>query len=187
MPACWHYPTSTRPAGQTGLGSTGPTRPAPDVRERRRASRSWSLIHHHRVGSSRAVNWRVSHGPARASVLHAPRVAAEPGPVRAELKLHGNARADADCEIDSKDPDPEAGSIVPALPVWPEAPRLHEDNQEGQAPGELGEQIVIDDGEREREAVNEKITHFACPLEHTGPPQASIGSTVRIRTAPSTS
>ena len=118
---------------------------------------------------------------------HAPRVAAEPGPVRAELKLHGNARADADCEIDSKDPDPEAGSIVPALPVWPEAPRLHEDNQEGQAHGELGEQIVIDDGERELEAVNEKITHFACPLEHTGPPQASIGSTVRMRTAPSTS
>src|SRR5437899_12317117 len=66
---------------------------------------------------------------------HAPRVAAEPGPVRAELKLHGNARDDADCEIDSKDPDPEAGSIVPALPVWPEAPRLHEDNQEGQAHG----------------------------------------------------
>src|SRR2546422_2989429 len=104
MPACWHYPTSTRPAGQTGLGSTRRARPAPDVRARRRASRSWSLIHHHRVGSSRAVNWRVSHGPARAS--------------------HG----------------------------------------------ELGEQIVIDDGERELEAVNEKITHFACPLEHTGPP-----------------
>src|SRR5207245_8347237 len=94
---------------------------------------------------------------------HAPRVAAEPGPVRAELKLHGNARADADCEIDSKDPDPEAGSIVPALPVWPEAPRLHEDDQEGQVHGELGEQIVIDDGERELEAVNEKITHLACP------------------------
>src|SRR5206468_12284153 len=65
MPACSRYPTSTRPAGQTGLGSTRPARPAPDVRARRQASRSWSLIHHHRVGSSRAVNWRVSHGPAR--------------------------------------------------------------------------------------------------------------------------
>src|SRR6266581_4856681 len=42
MPACWRYPTSTRPAGQTGLGSTRPARPAPDVRARRQASRSWS-------------------------------------------------------------------------------------------------------------------------------------------------
>ncbi len=38
MPACCRYPTSTRPAGQTGLGSTRPAQPAPDVRTRRHCS-----------------------------------------------------------------------------------------------------------------------------------------------------
>ena len=45
------------------------------------------------------------------------------------------------------------------LSAWPEAARLHEDDQEGQPHGELGEQVVIDDRERELEAVKNEVIH----------------------------
>ena len=50
---------------------------------------------------------------------HAARVATEPGPVGAELKLHGDARDHADREVDAEDPDPEPSRVVPPLSVPP--------------------------------------------------------------------
>src|SRR5215472_14606464 len=71
-------------------------------------------------------------------------------------------------EVDAENPYPEAGRVVPVLPVPRETPRLHEHDQEGQPHRELGEQVVIDDGERELEPVkHERITHFADSLSRT--------------------
>ena len=80
---------------------------------------------------------------------HAARVAAEPRPVRAELKLHGDTGDDTDCEVDAEDADPEARGVVPALAALAEAQRLHDHDEEGQPHGELGEEVVVDEGERE--------------------------------------
>jgi hypothetical protein len=90
---------------------------------------------------------------------HAARVAAEPGPVGAELELHGNAGDHPHREVDAEDPDPEARGVVPTLPARPQAARLHEDDQEGQPHGELREQVVIDDRERKLEAVKNEVIH----------------------------
>src|SRR4030095_5371565 len=100
---------------------------------------------------------------------HAARVAAELGPVRAELELHGDAGDDADREVDAEDADPEARRVVPALAAGAEAQGLHDHDQEGQPHGELGEEVVVDDGERELQAMkDERVIHPVTPPRDDG-------------------
>src|SRR4029077_9909139 len=43
---------------------------------------------------------------------HAARIAREAGPVRSELKLHGDTGDDTHCKIDSKDFGPESSCLI---------------------------------------------------------------------------
>ena len=83
--------------------------------------------------------------------------AGELAPVGAELELHGDAGDDAEEEVDCEDPGPEAGGgVVPGLLVGivgAERDRFEDDDQKRESHGELGEEIVVRDGEAEVNAV----------------------------------
>ena len=78
-------------------------------------------------------------------------------PVGAELELHGDAGNHAKEEIDGEDFAPEASSdIVLCLLVriiGAESDRFENHDQERQAHGELGKQIVVRDGKAEVNSV----------------------------------
>jgi len=67
----------------------------------------------------------------------------------AELELHGDSGDDAEQEIDGEDPGPEAGCDVVLGVIRLQGQRLQHDDEQGQAHGELGEEVVICDGEGE--------------------------------------
>ncbi len=85
-----------------------------------------------------------------------PGVAREARPVGPELELHRDSGDDAEGEIEAEDPDPEPGGVVPALSPATQAEGLHHDDEKGQAHGQDGEQVVVDDRECELEAVPEE-------------------------------
>ena len=78
----------------------------------------------------------------------------EARPVSAELKLHGNACDHAEDEVDAEDATPEARRPVPLRVAGFEGDRLEHYDQQRQAHGELGEQIVEGDGEGKVQAVD---------------------------------
>ncbi len=86
--------------------------------------------------------------------------AGELGPVGAELKLHGDAGDDAEDEVDGEDAGPEARGLVVAGVVAGEGDGLEDDDEQRQPHGELGEEIVIGDGERKMDAVEEENVHL---------------------------
>src|SRR5262249_5149115 len=68
-------------------------------------------------------------------------------------------------EVDAEDPDPETGGVVPDVGASPQTERLHEEDQGGQPHGELWKEVVIDERERELEAVkHEGVRHSAGAL-----------------------
>src|SRR5262249_11309206 len=59
-------------------------------------------------------------------------------------------------ERDAEDADPEPGRIVPALAAAREAEALHDRDEEREAHRQDRKEIVVDDGERELQAVQEQ-------------------------------
>src|SRR6266550_503704 len=68
-------------------------------------------------------------------------------PVRSELKLHGNAGDDSDCEIDSENLGPEANGSVVLFIARPQGLPLPIHQEPCQAHSELRKEVVI--GQRE--------------------------------------
>src|SRR5262249_19217644 len=77
-------------------------------------------------------------------------------PVRAEMEFHRNPRNHADGEVDPEDADPEPRGVVPALPPGPEPQGFHHHDQQGQPHRQDREEVVVDDGERELEAMEKE-------------------------------
>jgi hypothetical protein len=86
--------------------------------------------------------------------------AGELTPVGAELELHGDAGNHTEEKIDGEDFAPEAsGDIVLCLLVriiGAESDRFENDDQKREPHGELGEEIVVCDGEAEVNTVQRK-------------------------------
>jgi hypothetical protein len=89
------------------------------------------------------------------------RIAGKPRPVGPELELHRDAGHHADREVDAEDPDPESRRFVPPLAAPAQAEGLHHDDEKGQAHRQDREEVVVDDGERELEAVqDDRVAHL---------------------------
>ena len=82
--------------------------------------------------------------------------ARERGPVGAELKLHGDAGDDADDEVDGEDLPPEAGGVLVEGILGTYCHRFQDDDEQGEAHGELGEEIVENDGKTEMNPVHDE-------------------------------
>ena len=80
--------------------------------------------------------------------------AREARPVRAELKLHRDAGHDAHGEVDGEDTRPEARRPVVVLAPPAQRLRLQDQDEQRQPHGELREEIVVGDGEREVQAID---------------------------------
>lgn len=81
-------------------------------------------------------------------------VSGELGPVCTELKFHGNARDDSHGEIDSEDLSPESGRVVEAFVPRPAVPPLQKNDEKSEPHRQLGEKVVVRNGEGELEAVD---------------------------------
>src|SRR5438093_8774924 len=153
MPACWRYPTSTRPAGQTGLGSTRPARPAPDVRARRQASRSWStdspspcwlfsggeLESLAWTGARGSLGWPISTSPARGPLSKWPSMAASATDIRAHRKrpsarrracVHGDVQEGRNTSLGAartSDARKERAVLLTLSVLWPQIHHLPQD------------------------------------------------------------
>src|SRR5262249_4312439 len=115
-------------------------------------------------------------------------------PVGAELEFHGYAGNYTGDEIDTEDFGPKACSFVVHRLVGPQRKRFQHHNQGGEPHGELGKDVVVNDGEGEMDAVNKKsIIHWSgakapTSFEHTGTdaalrsnPAAEVGECRGIR------
>ena len=80
----------------------------------------------------------------------------ESGPVRAELELHGDSGDDPHGEVDPEYLPPEVRSPVESLIPAPERPGLQDEDEQTQAHCELGEEVVVGDGEGEVKPVVEE-------------------------------
>ena len=80
--------------------------------------------------------------------------ARETRPVRAELKLHRDAGHHAHGEVDGEDTCPEARRPVVVLAPPAQRLRLQDQDEQRQPHGELREEIVVGDGEREVQAID---------------------------------
>ena len=79
--------------------------------------------------------------------------ARELSPVGAELELHGDSGDHAEQEVHGEDPGPEAGRDIVLCVARLQRQRLQHDDEQRQAHGELGEEVVIGDGEGEVDPV----------------------------------
>ena len=77
-------------------------------------------------------------------------------PVGAELKFHGNAGDDAEGEADAENFRPEARGAIPVFVAGAQGDGFQNEDQQGEAHGELRENVVEGDGEGEVEAMDVK-------------------------------
>jgi hypothetical protein len=81
---------------------------------------------------------------------------AEPGPVGPELELERDPGDHADGEVHAEDAGPEARSLVVERAPGPVRLQLEEEDEERQPHRQLGEQVVVGDGEAEVQAMPEQ-------------------------------
>ena len=76
-------------------------------------------------------------------------------PVRAELKFHGNPGDDAEREADAENLAPRnARQSVPDFVAGAQGDGFQDEDQQGEAHGELRENVMEGDGESEVQAMN---------------------------------
>ena len=87
---------------------------------------------------------------------HAAREAREPRPVGSELELHGNAGDDAEDEVDGEQSTQDTRGLGVAAIGPPDRHHLADDDQRGEAHGQLREQIVKGGREGEMQTMNDE-------------------------------
>src|SRR6267143_5984376 len=89
----------------------------------------------------------------------------EPGPIGAELELHGNSGYDPEKKVDCKYLSPETRGLVVSLIPFPECERLEDDDERGQPHRQLRKEVVIGNRKRKVQTMNyECAVHYECPL-----------------------
>jgi hypothetical protein len=88
----------------------------------------------------------------------------EIGPVGAELKFHGDAGDDAEGEVDAEDFGPETCGAREVFVVGAESDGFEDDDEQGQAHGQLREEIVESDGKGEVQTMNVQRGTHGTPL-----------------------
>src|SRR5262249_31322330 len=78
----------------------------------------------------------------------------ETRPIGAELEFHRDAGYHSEGEVDGEDPDPKASRVVVVLASRAERDRFQNQDQQRQAHGQLGEQVMKSNREGEVQAVN---------------------------------
>src|SRR5260221_9171435 len=97
------------------------------------------------------------------------------GPVGAELKFHGNAGDDAKGKIDTENFRPETGGAGEVFVARAEGDGLENDEEQGEAHGQLWEEIVESDGKGEVQTMDVQRGTHRTPL--TGSSQRPVAKT----------
>src|SRR5271163_2894752 len=85
---------------------------------------------------------------------HAAGGSGELRPVGAELKFHGDAGDDSQGEADAENFGPEAGGVIPDFVLGAEIEGFQDEDEEGEAHGELRENVMEGYGEGEMQAMD---------------------------------
>jgi hypothetical protein len=84
-------------------------------------------------------------------------------PVGAKLKFHWDSSYYSESKADAKNLGPKARGLIPDFISGAEGESFHDENQKGQAHGELRKNVMKRDGESEMEAVDGECVFHALP------------------------